>query len=213
MKKIQSEDKQTKPYIHLEIRRCRSHFPYRTHFTSKHACASDLTDHFCNKRIRRQIYNWIGFFLLEVPLKKDARDEKDGQCADADHTTNGIHQIRSYFFKIWKICKAQKLARARKFAYNFLSKFLPIFWNSCGSLNILLRYVTQKGVGIYMLFFFIAKGGSPHKLGAERALTYFYNNSLLSNSLLLFIEAKCLLYSYLVLRYQTEIICYVVRGV
>lgn len=179
MKKIQSEDKQTKPYIHLEIRRCRSHFPYRTHFTSKHACASDLTDHFCNKRIRR----------------------------------HGIHQIRSYFLKIWKICKAQKLARARKFAYNFFSKFLPIFWNSCGSLNILLRYVTQKGVGIYMLFFFIAKGGSPHKLGAERALTYFYNNSLLSNSLLLFIEAKCLLYSYLVLRYQTEIICYVVRGV
>lgn len=26
----------------------------------------------------------------EVPLKKDARDEKDGQCADADHTTNGV---------------------------------------------------------------------------------------------------------------------------
>lgn len=184
MKKLQSEDKQTKPYIHLEIRRCRSHVPYRTHFTSKHACASDLTDHFCNKRIRRQIYNWIGFFYFRSSIEKSCKRWK-----------------RSYFLKIWKNCKAQKFARARKFAYNFFSKFLPIFWNSCGSLNILLRYVTQKGVRIYMLFFLIAKGGSPHKLGAERALTYFYNNSLLSNNLLLFIEAKCLLYSYLVLQY------------
>lgn len=100
-----------------------------------------------------------------------------------------------------------------KICIHFFLEILAHFLNSCGSLNILLRYVTQKGVGIYMLFFLIAKGGSPHKLGAERALTYFNNNSLLSNNLLLFIEAKCLLYSYLVLRYQTEIICYVVRGV
>lgn len=32
------------------------------------------------------------FFFKEIPLKKDARDETDVQCADADHTTNGIHQ-------------------------------------------------------------------------------------------------------------------------
>lgn len=129
--------------------------------------------------------------------------------------TQPMVYIRSdpIFWKFKKFARRRSSPGLENLHTFFFSKFLPIFWNSCGSLNILLRYVTQKGVGIYMLFFLIAKGGSPHKLGAERALTYFYNNSLLSNNLLLFIEAKCLLYSYLVLRYQTEIICYVIRGV
>lgn len=117
------------------------------------------------------------------------------------------------FFENLKNLQGAEARPGSKICIHFFLEILAHFLNSCGSLNILLRYVTQKGVGIYMLFFLIAKGGSPHKLGAERALTYFNNNSLLSNNLLLFIEAKRLLYSYLVLRYQTEIICYVVRGV
>lgn len=117
------------------------------------------------------------------------------------------------FFENLKNLQGAEARPGSKICIHFFLEILAHFLKQLWKFKYFVKICNAKRCWDLHALFLIAKGGSPHKLGAERALTYFNNNSLLSNNLLLFIEAKCLLYSYLVLRYQTEIICYVVRGV
>lgn len=74
--------------------------------------------------------------------------------------------------------------------------------SSCSSVEQ-STFLIEQNMFIFMISFISCKMNLPFRLGAERTLKSFYNNSLLNNTLLSIIEAKMFIYSCSFIQYHT----------